>query len=156
MSPTVQVSVYTQLHETNIHPLFRSLSTHSFMKRSVTHCSGLCLHTASWNELSPTVQVSVYTQLLVTNFHLLFRSLSTHNFMKRTVTHCSGLCLHTASCNQLSPTVQVPLYTQLLLTLAYYRHNKPIYNLLLTSTSKQCDLKLYLLSLVELPHIYTV
>ena len=45
------------------------------------HSSGLCLHTASCNQLSPTVQVSVYTQLHVTNSHTQFRSLSTHSFM---------------------------------------------------------------------------
>jgi len=31
LSPTVQVSVYTQLHVSNCHPQFRSLSPHSFM-----------------------------------------------------------------------------------------------------------------------------
>ena len=48
---------------------------------TVIHSSGLCLHTASCNQLSPTVQVSVYTQLHVTNCHPHFRSLSTRSFM---------------------------------------------------------------------------
>ena len=48
---------------------------------NIGHSSGLCLHTASCNELSATVQVSVYTQLHVTNCRPQFRSLSTHSFM---------------------------------------------------------------------------
>ena len=67
---------------------------------NIGHSSGLCLHTASCNQLSLTVLVSVYTQLHVTNCHSQFRSLS----------------IHTASCNQLSPTVQFSVYTQLHVT----------------------------------------
>jgi hypothetical protein len=108
--------VHKQLHVTNCHPQFRSLSTNTFILPTVSHRSGLCLHTASRYQLSPTVQVSVYTQLHVTNCHPHFRSLSTHSFTLPTVTHSSGLCLHTASCYQLSATVQVSVYTQLQVT----------------------------------------
>jgi hypothetical protein len=64
LSPTVQVSDYTQLHVTYCLPQSRSLSTQT-----------------SCNQLSPTFQVSVYTQLHVTNSHPQFRSLPTHSFI---------------------------------------------------------------------------
>jgi hypothetical protein len=57
-----------------------SLKAHQHVNTFV-HVPGLCLHTASCNQLSATVQVSVYTQLHVTNCRPQFRSLSTHCFM---------------------------------------------------------------------------
>ena len=56
-------------------------NTATTKEQPLTHSSGLCLHTASCNQLSATVQVSVCTQLHVTNSHPQFRSLSTHSFM---------------------------------------------------------------------------
>jgi hypothetical protein len=46
-------------------------NTVTMEERIIGHSSGLCLHTASCNQLSPTVQVSVYTQLLLTSAELL-------------------------------------------------------------------------------------
>jgi len=79
--PTVQGSIYVQLHITNSCPEFRAVSTHSFMLPTISHSSDLCLQRASYNQLSGTVQVSVYTQLHTTNSQPQLRSLSTHSFM---------------------------------------------------------------------------
>ena len=49
-------------------------------EQNIGHSVGLCLHTASCNQLSATVQVSVYTKPHVTNCRPQFRSLSTHSF----------------------------------------------------------------------------
>ena len=57
----------------------RSVSTQHHL--TATHSSGVCLYTASCNQLSPSVQVCVYTQLHVTNCHPHFRCVSTHSFM---------------------------------------------------------------------------
>ena len=108
-------------------------------ERIIGHSSGICLHTASCNQLSATFHVSVYTQLHVTNSHPQF-SVYTQ--------------LHVTN----SPPQYRSLSTQLNITSSKFLHNNRIYNLLSTRYRKQWNLKLYISTTIDLLEIqfYTV